>query len=221
MCLWLQRRRSSWPLRQLGVPFDPKGVPLASEGSWDPKMVTWLPKYVICKVMTFIEGFMEAELMVTSSENRQGEYRSICLWKIEWQTLAKRQTQREALVCEALYSPPVWGHSLTSYMACNPLILGQLTCPEHFWFSLDIVHLPLVYRTSKLNLFGSPLFPPRGARVLWWRGSCPWLCGDDQHEKTSPGCGQVCWRQLRHGVHHQEEALLHHHPRLWQTSGNS
>ena len=67
MCHWLQRRRSSWPLRQLGVPFDPKGVPLASEGSWDPKMVTWLPKYVICKVMTFIEGFMEAELMVTST----------------------------------------------------------------------------------------------------------------------------------------------------------
>ena len=40
--------------------------------------------------MTFIEGFMEVELMVTKRDNnrRQGEYRAICLWKMDWQSFA-------------------------------------------------------------------------------------------------------------------------------------
>ena len=44
-----------------------------------------------------MEGFMEVELMVTKRDDdnrrpttdRQGEYRAICLWKMEWQSFAK------------------------------------------------------------------------------------------------------------------------------------
>ena len=40
-----------------------------------------------------IEGFMEIELMVTpmttnGNRRRQGEYRAICQWKMEWQSLS-------------------------------------------------------------------------------------------------------------------------------------
>ena len=45
--------------------------------------------------LTFIEGSMEVELMVTKRDDddrpttdRQGEYRAICLWKMEWQSFA-------------------------------------------------------------------------------------------------------------------------------------
>ena len=42
--------------------------------------------------LTFIEGFIEVELMVTKRDDdddrRQGEYRAICLWKMEWQSFA-------------------------------------------------------------------------------------------------------------------------------------
>ena len=42
-----------------------------------------------------MEGFMEVELMVTKRDDdnrrptdRQGEYRAICLWKMDWQSFA-------------------------------------------------------------------------------------------------------------------------------------
>ena len=38
-----------------------------------------------------MEGFMEVELMVTKrddDDDRQGEYRAICLWKMDWQSFA-------------------------------------------------------------------------------------------------------------------------------------
>ena len=36
-----------------------------------------------------MEGFMEVELMVTKrDDNRQGESRAICLWKMDWQSFA-------------------------------------------------------------------------------------------------------------------------------------
>ena len=42
-----------------------------------------------------MEGFMEVELMVTKRDDdnrrptdRPGEYRAICLWKMEWQSFA-------------------------------------------------------------------------------------------------------------------------------------
>ena len=43
--------------------------------------------------LTFIEGSMEVELMVTKRDDdrrrrRQGEYRAICLWKMDWQSFA-------------------------------------------------------------------------------------------------------------------------------------
>ena len=42
--------------------------------------------------LTFIEGFIEVELMVTKRDDdddrRQGEYRAICLWKMDWQSFA-------------------------------------------------------------------------------------------------------------------------------------
>ena len=47
--------------------------------------------------LTFIEGSMEVELMVTkrdddrrpTTDDQQGEYRAICLWKMDWQSFAK------------------------------------------------------------------------------------------------------------------------------------
>ena len=43
--------------------------------------------------LTFIEGSMEVELMVTKRDDdddrQKGEYRTICLWKMDWQIFAK------------------------------------------------------------------------------------------------------------------------------------
>ena len=117
---------------------------------------------------------------------------------------------------------------LLSYMVSSPFIHGRLLqrsslpaiqyvggCSAAPWI-LCACHWYL-----HISFFLTQLFPSRGAHMLWWPGPCPCLRDDDQHEKTASGARQVCWWRPRHRLHHQEETLLHHHPRLWQTSGNS
>ena len=69
-----------------------------------------------------MEGFMEVELMVTKRDDdddddrRQGEYRAICLWNMDWQSFAiffkKKKISLppplERARCRDIGLPPTW-----------------------------------------------------------------------------------------------------------------
>ena len=54
---------------------------LAPQGALYTIVLGWTQLF--CDYHSFVEGFMEVELMVTSNDNRQGEYSAICLRKVE------------------------------------------------------------------------------------------------------------------------------------------
>ena len=76
------QRRSPWSQSQRISPGHPRGSTGLRKGPLGPWWDHLSCK--ICSVLTFIDGVMEAKLMETSTDKRQGEYRAICLCFAKW-----------------------------------------------------------------------------------------------------------------------------------------